>query len=71
MKKRNLLSTGVQRISRNELRKIVGGNQNKCGCSSQFLSQEGGTACGFFGPGGQICTGTIVNGQCCVPFVLT
>ena len=68
MKKSNFLSDTIQRIARNELRKIAGGSTRGCfGCTSEFLVDPLGQRCGFPGPSGEICRGTVVNGQCCVP----
>ena len=67
MKKSNFLSKTVQRISREELRKIAGGTNRGCPpCGSPFLSSENGGACAFVGPQGQICSGTVIRRQCCI-----
>ncbi|WP_340064703.1 hypothetical protein [Ascidiimonas aurantiaca] len=64
MKKRNLLSGNVKRISRSELRKIAGGNSGCSGCGSPFL--DSGTGQCAFRSGGQICFGTVQGSRCCV-----
>ncbi|WP_340064702.1 hypothetical protein [Ascidiimonas aurantiaca] len=66
MKKSNFLTGSLKPISRNELRKIAGGTGRGCPpCGSPFLSSGTGR-CAFVGPNGQICRGTVIQGQCCI-----
>jgi len=66
MKKSIFLLKDLQRISRNELRKIAGGAGECSGCSPFFVLEPPGEPCGFRGPSEQICSGVIVNSRCCV-----
>ena len=64
MKKSNFLSKTVQRISRDELRKIAGGSSGCSGCGSPFLDSGNGDCA--FSSGGLICFGTVRGNRCCV-----
>ena len=67
MKKSIFLLNDLQRISRDELRKIGGGSTPGCsGCDSVFVGSISGGLCAFRGPNGEVCFGTVVRGQCCV-----
>ena len=63
MKKNIFLLKGLQRISRNELRKIGGGNGDCSVCGAPILSFDDGE-CVFAG-GTQFCRGFITDGLCC------
>ncbi|WP_340064704.1 hypothetical protein [Ascidiimonas aurantiaca] len=67
MKKSIFLLNDLLRISRGELRKIAGGSTRECfGCVSEYLIGAFGQRCGFLAPSGEICRGTVRDGQCCV-----
>ena len=66
MKKSIFLLKDLQRISRDELRKIGGGSTPGCfGCSFQFLTGIDGVFCAFLGPDGDTCNGTVIRDRCC------
>ncbi len=60
---------GVKTLNKKEQKALNGGMpfNNLCpkGCFAPYIQQVGTTRCAVLGSNGNLCSGTMISGQCC------